>query len=161
MNPTASPPPRTLALALAILRISLGGFLLLWSLEKFFVPQGTVGIWEGFYKIRIGEQMPYIIGTLETLLSLAILVGFMRTWSYGLGLGFHTISVASTWKQLIDPWGLYLFERPQHLFLAGVPVLAGFVVLFLLRQYDIWTVDGQRLGQTTGATAERASASGP
>ncbi|NIR43479.1 MAG: DoxX family membrane protein, partial [Gemmatimonadetes bacterium] len=78
MNPTASPPPRTLALALAILRISLGGFLLLWSLEKFFVPQGTVGIWEGFYKIRIGEQMPYIIGTLETLLSLAILVGFMR-----------------------------------------------------------------------------------
>jgi uncharacterized membrane protein YphA (DoxX/SURF4 family) len=145
MNYTAAPPQRTLALALAILRISLGLFLLIWALEKFVVPQGTVSIWKSFYSIDIGSTIPYIVGVLETLLALAITVGLWRPVSYGLGLAFHAISVAATWKQLLDPWGLYLFERPQHLFLAGVPVLAGFVVLYLLRNADIWTVDGRRL----------------
>lgn len=144
MSNTSAPPARTLALALAILRISLGGFLLIWALEKFAVPQGTVGIWKAFYLVEIGPTLPYIIGALETVLAIAIIVGLWRKWSYGLGLGFHTISVVSTWKQLIDPWGLYLFERPQHLFLAGVPVLAAFVTLYLLRDWDAWTVDGRR-----------------
>jgi uncharacterized membrane protein YphA (DoxX/SURF4 family) len=145
MNDTSSS-PRRLAIALAILRISLGGFLLIWALEKFFIPQTTVSIWDRFYLIPIGPALPYVIGTLEALLSVAIIVGLWRRWSYGLGLGLHTISVVATWKQLIDPWGLYLNERPQHLFLAGVPVLAAFVVLYMLRDYDVTSLDGRRLG---------------
>jgi uncharacterized membrane protein YphA (DoxX/SURF4 family) len=137
---------RRLAIALAILRISLGGFLLIWALEKFFIPQTTVGIWDRFYLIPIGSALPYVIGALEALLSVAIIVGLWRRWSYGLGLALHTISVVATWKQLIDPWGLYLNERPQHLFLAGVPVLAAFVVLYMLRDYDVTSLDGRRLG---------------
>lgn len=136
--------PRTLALALAILRISLGLFLLLWALEKLVIPQGTVGIWSGFYGIQIGPAVPYFIGALEALLAIAILVGVWRRVSYGLGVLFHAISVGAGWKQLIDPWGLYLFDRPQHLFLAGVPVLAAFVALYLLRDADLWTADGWR-----------------
>lgn len=150
MHKDAIPQQRTLALALAILRISLGGFLLLWALEKFAVPEGTVSIWKFFYLIDIGPAIPYLVGTLETLLALAITVGLWRSVSYGLGLLFHAISVAATWKQLLDPWGLYLFDRPQHLFLAGIPVLAGFVALYLLREADIWTVDGARKRSVTG-----------
>ena len=134
MTAPAPVPQRTIALGLAILRISLGIFLLIWALEKFAIPQTTVGIWDHFYMIDIGAAIPYVVGGLETVLALAITVGVWRSISYALGLGFHAISVASTWKQLIDPWGLYLFERPQHLFLAGVPVLAAFVTLFLLRR---------------------------
>jgi uncharacterized membrane protein YphA (DoxX/SURF4 family) len=145
MNDTSST-PRRLAVALTVLRISLGGFLLLWALEKFFIPQTTVAIWDRFYLLPIGASLPYIIGGLEAMLSVAILVGLWRRWSYGLGLGLHTISVVATWKQLLDPWGLYLNERPQHLFLAGVPVLAAFVVLYMLRHYDVMSFDGKRLG---------------
>ncbi len=144
MPTPSTPPARTLALALAILRISLGGFLLIWALEKFAVPQGTVGIWKTFYLIPIGPSVPYVIGAVETALAIAIIVGLWRKWSYGIGLVLHAISVAATWKQLIDPWGLYLFERPQHLFLAGVPVLAAFVTLYMLREWDTWTLDGRR-----------------
>lgn len=143
---------RTLAQALAVPRISLGLFLQLWALEKFVIPQGTVSIWSGFYGIEIGASAPYVIGALEALLALAILVGLWRRISYGLGVLFHGISVGSGWKQLIDPWGLYLFDRPQHLFLAGVPVLAGFVVLYLLRDADLWTVDGWRSRAVAGRT---------
>ncbi len=144
MTAAVQPDQRKIALALSILRISLGVFLLIWSLEKFFLPQSTVGIWKGFYLISIGESMPYIIGTLETILSIAIIVGFMRTWSYGLGLAINLVSVLSTWKRLIDPWGLIFETRNNHLFLAGIPLVAGFIVLFMLRDADIWTVDGRR-----------------
>lgn len=145
MTAAVQPDQRKIALALAILRISLGVFLLIWSVEKFFLPQATVGIWKGFYLISIGESMPYIIGTLETILSIAIIVGFMRTWSYGLGLAINTISVLSTWKRLIDPWGLIFETGNNHLFLAGVPLVAGFIVLFMLRDADTWTVDGRKM----------------
>jgi putative oxidoreductase len=136
---------RKLALALAILRISLGGFLLLWALEKFVIPQATVAIWKSFYLTAIGVSVPYVIGAFETLLALGIIIGFQRRITYGAGLIIHAVSVVSSWRQLIDPWGLWLNDRPQHLFLAGVPVLAGFLVLYLLREADRWTVDGRRL----------------
>lgn len=135
---------RTLALALAVLRVALGLFLLMWGLEKFFIPQTTVGIWSSFYLIPIGATIPYLLGAVETVLALAITVGFMRRLSYGLGLLLHSGSVLATWKQLVDPWGLVYFDRPQHLFLAGVPVLAAFYALYVLRDADIWTVDGRR-----------------
>lgn len=138
--PTGAPPSRTLALALAILRISLGLFLLIWAVEKFVMPEVTVRIWDAFYfGIDIGPTIPYVIGALETALAVAILIGFQRKWAYGLGTVFHGISTLSTWKQLLSPFG-----GPNHLFVAGVPVLAAFVVLYLLREWDLWTVDGRR-----------------
>ena len=36
---------RTLPRALLVLRVTLGLFLLQWGLEKFIVPENTVGIW--------------------------------------------------------------------------------------------------------------------
>lgn len=145
--------PRTPAVALAVLRISLGAFLLLWGLEKFFIPQTTVGIWKGFYLVTIGPTVPYVIGAAEVALSLAIIVGLWRRISYGLGFLLHFISVAATWKQLLDPWGLVSGGRPNHLFLAGVPVLAAFFALYLLREADVWTIDGRRLPSDEAATA--------
>lgn len=135
---------RRLPLALAILRISLGGFLLLWSVEKLVIPETTVSIWESFYRMEIGNTIPYAIGTIEAAFSLALILGRWRTWVYGLAVLLHGISTLSTWKQLIDPWGLIFDTRPNHLFLAGVPVLAAFLALYLLRDWDSWSLDGRR-----------------
>lgn len=141
---TARVSAKSLALALAVLRISLGLFLLLWALEKFFIPATTVGIWKAFYLIDIGPSLSYLIGAAESVLALAITVGLWRRLSYGLGLVLHTVSVLSSWRQLVDPWGLLSGGRPNHLFLAGVPVLAAFFLIYLLREADIHTVDGRR-----------------
>jgi putative oxidoreductase len=64
--------------------------------------------------------------------------------SYGLGTIAHGISVLSSWRQLFDPWGLVSGGPPNHLFLAGVPVLAAFIALYLLRARDTWTLDELR-----------------
>ena len=134
---------RRLPLALAVLRMSLGVFLLLWSVEKFVIPETTVSIWKAFYLMEIGNTIPYAIGAVEAAFSLALILGLWRTWVYGLAVVLHGISTLSSWKQLIDPWGLIFDTRPNHLFLAGVPVLAAFVVLFLLRDWDRWSLEGR------------------
>jgi len=127
--------------ALAVLRVSLGVFLLLWGVEKFVIPGVTVQIWGGFYGVGLAAALVPLVGALESALALAITVGLWRRATYGLGLLLHAVSVAVTWRQLLDPWGLRSGGSPNHLFLAGVPVLAAFVALYLLRDRDTWTLD--------------------
>lgn len=130
---------RRLPIALAVLRATLGLFLALWAVEKIVVPKGTVDIFSSFYGLEITVDMSVWIGAAELVLVAAFLAGFWRRLTYGLAFLFHAVSVASTWQQLLDPIG-----PPNHLFTAGVPVLAGFAALYLLRDWDRWTVDGLR-----------------
>lgn len=130
-----------LATALLILRLSLGLFLLLWALEKFILPQTTQQIWSGFYQIPISGTVVTILAILQTLLAIALIVGFLRYITYGIALGINAVTFISTWRQLLDPWGLASGESVNHLFLAGLPVLAGFIALYILHSWDIWSVD--------------------
>lgn len=130
--------------ALAILRIGLGVFLLMWSIDKIVAPEATVRIFEHFYKASISETLAPIVGVVEGILSLAIVFGVWKTLSYGLGLLIHAISTVSSLPQLLSPFG------ENHLFIAGIPVLAAFVALFLLRHHDTrWTLGGG--GEAAGA----------
>ncbi|MEM9905116.1 MAG: DoxX family protein [Cyanobacteria bacterium P01_D01_bin.44] len=123
---------------LFILRVALGLFLLLWAIEKFVAPTTTAAIWESFYKIPIGGAVITLLAILQTILAIALLIGFWRPVSYGISLGINAVTVISTWQQLINPWG----AEVNHLFLAGIPVLAGFIALYLLYPWDEWSVDG-------------------
>jgi putative oxidoreductase len=131
-----------LASALLILRLSLGLFLLLWALEKFIQPQTTQQIWSAFYKIPISGTVVTILAILQTILAIALIVGFLRSITYGIALGINAVTFISTWQQLLDPWGLNSGQSTNHLFLAGIPVLAGFIALYLLHSWDRWSVDG-------------------
>ena len=130
-----------LSTALLILRLSLGVFLLLWALEKFILPQTTAEIWASFYKIPISGAIITILAILQTLLAIAFIVGFLRSITYGIALGINAITFISTWRQLFDPWGLTSGESVNHLFLAGIPVLAGFIALYILHPWDRWSLD--------------------
>ena len=130
-----------LATALLILRLSLGVFLLLWALEKFILPQTTAEIWASFYKIPISGAIITILAILQTLLAIAFIIGWLRPITYGIALGINAVTFISTWQQLLDPWGLAGGESVNHLFLAGIPVLAGFVALYILHPWDMWSLD--------------------
>ncbi len=125
-------------MALLVLRVGLGVFLLLWSIDKMLAPEQTAKIFQFFYKTPLPVSFAPVVGALEAALSLALLAGLWRTWTYGAALALHAISTLSTWKQLASPFG------ENHLFLAAIPVLAGFVTLFLLRRKDtLLTVGGR------------------
>ena len=61
---------------LAILRITLGIFLLQWSIEKFVSPDRTVKIYQNFYHIDwLTINLSYVVGVLEMILALAEALG--------------------------------------------------------------------------------------
>jgi hypothetical protein len=124
--------------ALLVLRGGLGVFLLLWSIDKMVAPEQTAKIFQFFYKTPLSVSFAPAVGALEAALSLALLAGLWKTWTYGAALAIHSISTLSTWKQLAAPFG------EHHLFLAAIPVLAGFVTLFLLRREDTLLAVGGR-----------------
>lgn len=124
-----------LSQALFILRLGLAVFLLLWGIDKLMAPEGTVKIFRGFYFMNIGAGLAYLAGVFEILLSLAMLAGLWKSFTYGTATVIHGISTISSYQRLLDPFG------PNHLFIASLPVLAAFIALFLLRDEDhLWTL---------------------
>ena len=133
---------RRIPAALLILRLFLGIFLLQWSVEKLMLPDAAARIASSFYGVMLPASASYVLGVAELILSLALLFGFYRTVSYGLALLVHTVTVVVSWRQLFDPWGLA--KIGNHLWISTWPTWGGFAALFLMRQWDSWTVDGWR-----------------
>lgn len=131
---------RELPVGLLVLRVGLGVFLLLWSIDKMVAPEQTAKIFQVFYKAPLPAGLAPVLGALEAALSLALLAGLWKTWTYGAALVLHAISTLSTWRQLAAPFG------ENHLFIAAIPLLAAFVALFLLRRHDTLLTLGGRGG---------------
>jgi putative oxidoreductase len=139
---TAMPPEldKRIPAALLILRFFLAIFLLQWSIEKLILPDAAARIASSFYGVMLPASASYALGTAELILSLALLFGFHRTISYGLSLLIHTVTVVVSWRQLFDPWGLA--KVGNHLWISTWPTWGGFAALFLMREWDTWTIDG-------------------
>jgi putative oxidoreductase len=118
--------------ALFILRITLGIFLLQWGIEKFVVPGNTPAIWSHFYGLPVPHVMAYVFGAAEIAIAICLFLGLWRTVTYGAATLLHAVTVAVSWRQLINPWA----DPVSHLFIASVPVLGAFVALFMLRHLD-------------------------
>ncbi len=122
---------------LFILRLGLGAFVLLFGVDKLVAPDVAATIYADFYGMDVSAALIYAAGALEAALGLAVLVGVWKTLSYGLALVVHTVSTLATYQELLAPFGA------NHLFLAALPVLAGFITLFLLRRHDTrWALGG-------------------
>jgi len=130
-----------LPVALFILRLGLGAFLLLFGIDKLIAPATTVEVFAQFYGLIVSDGMVYATGVLEILLGLAFLAGLWKKLSYGLGLLLHAVSTLATYHELLSPFGA------NHLFLAAIPVLAAFIALFLLRHHDtLWSSSSSAVG---------------
>jgi putative oxidoreductase len=138
-------------LALLILRVFLAIFLLQWSIEKLIMPNAAASIARNFYGVTLPVSGSYALGVAELILSLALLFGVYRAISYGLSLLVHTVTVLVSWRQLFDPWGLA--KVGSHLWISTWPTWGGFAALFLMREWDAWTVDGWR---QSASRSERA-----
>jgi hypothetical protein len=134
---------RRFGFALALLRVALGLFLLVFGLAKFVIADTFVAIYQHLYGLSASPAMVYAWGALQVLLAIAIIVGAFRRWSYALGFLAHGATTVATARLIIDPWGLISGE-PQQLYLAAVPVLAGFAALYLLRDLDCFSFDEWR-----------------
>lgn len=130
-----SNPEDRLRAALLCLRLGIGVFFVLWSLDKLVAPESTVKIFGHFYKTAISTTSAYAVGGVELALSLAFLAGLWKRWTYGAIFALHAISTLSSYAQLLSPFG------KNHLFIASIPVLAACAALYLLRDEDwLWSL---------------------
>lgn len=127
-----------LALALLVLRITLGVFFLQWGIEKFVVPATTLATFRNFYGINFGAYVPPILGVLQVLIALALLVGYQPRITYGTVLLLHGVTVIVSIPRILSPWN----PVSNHFFIAGVPILAAFFALYLLRDWDRYRIGG-------------------
>lgn len=133
---------RRIAYGLLILRLTLGLFLVQWSLEKLIVPDAAIRIARGFYGLALPAGAPMFLGIAELAVSLALCLGLYRQISYGIAFVIHTVTVIVSWRQLLDPYGLW--KVGSHLWIAMLPVWGGFACLYLLRIWDEFSVDAWR-----------------
>lgn len=127
---------KRLNLSLLLLRIGVFIVMALWAVDKFVNPAHTAGVFAKFYAIEgLGVNISYLLGAVQLAVVIAFLVGFKRTWSYGLIMLMHAVSTLAPFQMYLNPW-------KSMLFFAAWPMLAAVVVLFIMREYDEWTVDG-------------------
>ncbi|QDU82535.1 hypothetical protein Pla110_42930 [Polystyrenella longa] len=131
---------RPLAISLLLLRMGVALVFFMWTLDKLLNPEHAAGIFERYYQLSgFGTALMVGIGVVQMALVVAFATGTFRTYSYALITLLHTVSTVSCYPQYLNPW-----EKPNLLFFAAFPMLAACVALWMLRKWDIWTVDGIR-----------------
>ncbi len=132
---------RKLSWSLLLLRLSSFLVVFMWTADKFVNPEHAAKIFKVFYKIDgLSNVLAYTIGSVQMLILLAFLVGFQRGISYGLVLLMHTVSALSSFPKYLDPWS-------NLLFFAAWPMLAALFVVYWMREYDTYSVDGRRVAR--------------
>ena len=126
-----------LGVCLLLLRLGIASVFFIWTVDKFVNPEHAAAVFKKFYKFPgLTATLAYIVGAVQMLLVVAFTVGLLRTWTYGLILVMHAISTFSSWEKYIDPW-----TYPHLLFYAAIPMLSACVALWVLRRFDIYSLD--------------------
>jgi uncharacterized membrane protein YkgB len=128
---------KRLNLSLLLLRLGIFVVMALWAVDKFVNPGHTAAVFKAFYSYEgLGAGVSYALGAIQLLVVIAFVVGYKRTWFYGIVLALHGVSTLVSFSRYLEPWS-------NLLFFAAWPMLAACVALFLLREYDGWTIDGR------------------
>ena len=122
-----------LATSLLLLRIGIFIVFLFWGLDKILVPEHATKVLSGFYGIDISDNAMMALGVAQLGLLGAFVVGMWKKYTYGAVLVLHTGSTFASFAKYMDPFN-------NLLFFASWPMLAACVSLFLLRDYDTYSV---------------------
>ncbi len=135
------PTDRKIKLALLIMRLGIGSFLAVWTSLKFIRPEWMVNVFRNTYGLDwITADYAYGVGTIQALLVLAFVLGIYRTLSYSIIVVMHGTGVVGA---LLGGGLLNFAKFPNNLLWTSVATLAALVALWILRDLDEYTVDGQ------------------
>lgn len=133
MNPNLSlTSAKRIPVTLLLLRLTVFGVMLVWTLDKFVRPEHAASVFEKYYLVGgLSRAVTTVIGALEIALLVVFVLGIGRRVTYGAVLVLHGISTLSSFKHYVAP-----FEGANIMFFAAWPMLAACVGLYLLRDLD-------------------------
>lgn len=121
---------------LAILRIGLFLFMMVWALEKFIRPEAFQSIFGSFYGFDAGHTLIFLIGAVQVAILLLFVSGTFKTASYGLVMLMNVMTLLVSYRQILAPYE----GSTNHLFAASIVVAAASIALFLSRSDDDFLV---------------------
>lgn len=129
---------KKIAISLLIVRLSIGAFFAVWASLKFLRPKWMEKVFNDVYKLDfITHEHALALGLAQSLIVFLFIIGMQRTYSYGLVVAMHLVGVAGAVPLLMK-----FTHYPSNLLWTAVPTLGAAIALFILREYDIYTVDG-------------------
>lgn len=128
---------KNLHLSLLILRLGGAFFLFTWASLKFLRPEWMVSVYNKTYGYTwVTNDFAYAVGVVQFIVALFFLIGFQRTWIYGLVVLIHSTGVIAAMPRIMN-----YSTFPHNRYLTTVTALAAFIAIFLMRDNDKWTVD--------------------
>ncbi len=134
------------ASTLLLLRVTLGGLLVWWGLDKLVQVEHGVAVAERFYwGVGTGRRWLQVAGVLELLLGALVMLGLWRRWAYPATVALTGVTMLGVWRSVLDPWGWVLADT-NVLFYPSAIVWAASAVLWAFRDADRLTLDRRARG---------------
>ncbi len=131
--------------ALLFLRVSLGGFMLVWGVDKLVDVRHGLTVSEHFYFGAFSSMLVLQgFGVVQMALGALIVLGVGRRFAYPLLLVITGATLLGVWKSVVDPWGWWL-TGTNALFYPSLIIFAASLVLSAFREEDRLVV-GARAG---------------
>lgn len=138
MTTTFEPKLNTqLAIGLLLTRLSIGLVFLMWALDKVLVPEHAIKVFAGFYGLNISSGISILLGALQIVFVLAFVVGYKKNITYLSVLVLHGISSLISFPKYLEPMS-------NLLFFAAWPMLAACYLLYVLKDYDRFTLGSEK-----------------
>ncbi|WP_416137774.1 DoxX family membrane protein [Halomonas sp. HK25] len=132
------------ALRLLLLRVLLGGLLLVWGVNKIVDVDHSLAIADNFYAgVLSSEALLPLAGAGQMLIGLLVIIGLARFWVYPLQLLLNGGSLIAVGASVIDPWGWFL-EGTNALFYPSLIIFAGSLLVMAFRDEDRVSLDAWR-----------------
>lgn len=122
-----------LPLSLFLMRISIFVVMLMWALDQFVNPDHYAIAFKRFYLIAdLGRFIMVLVSATELLTLAGFVLGIYKKFCYAATLLMHAVSTLPLYQQYLTP-----FEGQNLLLFPAWPMLAGCLMLYLLRDEDV------------------------
>ncbi len=129
--------------ALLLLRISLGGLMVYWGIDKLINVSHGVTVAEKFYGgASVSTAVMQGFGVAQVLLGVLIVIGLLRRLTYPLLLLVTGTTLLAVWQSIIDPFKR-LTTGGNLIFYPSLIIFAGALVLLAFREQDGLALDAR------------------
>jgi len=131
--------------ALLFLRISLGGLMLYWGVDKLINVAHGVTVAQKFYGgLTMATTVMNVFGVVQVALGALIIAGVFRRVTYPALMLVTGTTLIAVWKSIVDPFKLVL-EGGTLIFYPSLIIFAAALVLVAFRDLDDAALDARGL----------------
>ncbi|MEO6444864.1 MAG: DoxX family membrane protein [Gemmatimonadaceae bacterium] len=130
--------------SLLLLRLSLGGLMVYWGIDKLINVAHGLAVAQKFYGgVETGEALLHVFGMLQVALGAFVMIGLARRVTYPMLLLVTGTTLLAVWQSIVDPFKVVV-EGGNLIFYPSLIIFAGGLVLLAFREEDELSWDGRR-----------------